>query len=340
MGKATKTWRSLGVSPLELRPDVTLTNGQAFGWKSLKKSASGKTTQWTGVIQDVVYNIKQTSKDTHWRALNSDNCFSDPKQLICDYFWLKGGRGCSPTLTSRYERWSQADQRFNSIAPKFQGVRLLRQDPVECLISFLCSSNNNIKRISLMLTKLRMNYGSLLGEFDGMSYFSFPTLEQLSRAKEEDLRDLGFGYRAKFIVRTVEELSNKPGGGKEWLLSLRERPGDEIQSELIEFCGVGRKVADCVALFSLDALERVPVDVHVLKITMRDYGNEFKPQAVRKSLTKLLYNEVGDFWMSKFGDDAGWAHSVLFCADLPDYKRRLEQPENIKSGGKRRKVKK
>jgi len=123
-------------------------------------------------------------------------------------------------------------------------------------------------------------------------------------------------------------------------LSLRDRPGYEIQSELTEFCGVGRKVADCVALFSLDALERVPVDVHVLKITLRDYGNEFKPKAVRKSLTKLQYNEVGDFWLNKFGDDAGWAHSVLFCADLPDYKQRLDKAENSHSSGKRRKVKK
>jgi len=191
-----------------------------------------------------------------------------------------------------------------------------------------------------MLSKLRENYGNLLGEFDGMSYFSFPTLEQLSEIKEEDLRNLGFGYRAKFIVRTVEELRSKPGGGEAWLLSLRERPGLEIQEELTGFCGVGRKVADCVALFSLDALERVPVDVHVLKITMRDYGNEFKPKAVRKSLTKALYNEVGEFWMKKFGDDAGWAHSVLFCADLPDYKRRLESLVSSLPTNKRKKVKK
>lgn len=91
--------------------------------------------------------------------------------------------------------------------------------------------------------------------------------------------------------------------------------------------GVGRKVADCVALFSLDQHGAVPVDVHVWDIATRDYddgGGELKKT---KSLTPAVYERVGELFRDRFGSHAGWAHSVLFAAELPEFRRRL--PERL-----------
>lgn len=91
-----------------------------------------------------------------------------------------------------------------------------------------------------------------------------------------------------------------------------------VQSLLcMEFHGVGRKVADCVSLFSLDCRDSVPVDTHVWDIAVRDY----EPELVRfKSLTPIAYEAVGDHFRRRFSPCAGWAHSVLFAAELGQFR--------------------
>jgi N-glycosylase/DNA lyase len=155
---------------------------------------------------------------------------------------------------------------------------------------------------------------------DGTDHYSFPTLEQILVPTEEDLRLLGYGYRAKFVVNTAKMLKDR---GDDWLVGLRGKPRMELQNSLSELSGIGRKVADCIALFSLDALNAIPVDIHVWQITMRDYADEFKPSGSSKTVNKTLYKEISDFWEQKFGAKCGWAQSVLFCADLKAFKHRL-----------------
>lgn len=202
------------------------------------------------------------------------------------------------------------------------GCRLLRQDPIECLFSFLCSSNNNIPRITKMLEALRVNFGTRLGEVGGRTYHSFPTLSQLLDATEPRLRALGFGYRAKFIVQSAQFIAAQPGGA-EWLRALRDRTREEAHAELLKLCGVGPKVADCVSLFCLDKLDVVPVDVHVWKIAAVDYGAEFEAGFAERTLTKRVYASVGDFFRRRLGTHCGWAHSILFTADLHAFQSRL-----------------
>lgn len=90
------------------------------------------------------------------------------------------------------------------------GLRLMRQPPLECLVSFLCSQNNNIPRIMLMISRLCAQYGTKLGTVDGEVYHAFPTLEQLRAADEGKLRELGFGYRAKYLPRAIEQVPGTP----------------------------------------------------------------------------------------------------------------------------------
>ncbi|KAM0724228.1 hypothetical protein Q7P37_000110 [Cladosporium fusiforme] len=245
----------------------------------------------------------------------------------------------TPNLTALYAQWSSADANFAKKAPKFTGVRILRQDAWEALIGFICSSNNNIARISQMMHKLCLHYGPLLGHVDGEAYHDFPEPRALAQeGVEANLRSLGFGYRARYLYQTACMVVEKPDG---WLDSLRNpeapvlgqaaKDGGEWQASgregyrkaheaLITLQGVGPKVADCVCLMGLGWGEAVPVDTHVWQIAQRDY--KFG-KGKHSSLTKATYDAVGDKFRSLWGKEAGWAHSVLFTADLRAFSERL-----------------
>lgn len=208
----------------------------------------------------------------------------EDKTALEEYFQL------SVSLSSLYRQWSDADNNFRQIASSFPGVRLLCQDPLETLIAFICSSNNNVPRISLMMNKLCQRHGKLLGSYNGDNYYAFPELKVLARPKcEEELREMGFGYRAKFVQQTAKLIHEKPEG-IQWLIGMRDRPYPEVWAELQQLPGVGAKVADCVCLTSLNILEAIPVDTHIWQIAVRDYGLKFSG---RKTLTAKVYQEIG-----------------------------------------------
>ena len=155
--------------------------------------------------------------------------------VIKNYFQLE------VDLDNLYSQWCKKDKHFRSVAQTFPGIRILRQDPVENLFSFICSSNNHISRISGMVEKLCIHFGDEVGTVDGRKWHSFPPIERLAvTGVEEKLRNIGFGYRAKYICETARYLSDHHD--KEWLFSLREVPYLEAKQELMKLCGVGAKV--------------------------------------------------------------------------------------------------
>lgn len=140
-------------------------------------------------------------------------------------------------------------------------------------MSFICSSNNNIPRISQMVASLCLHYGPLIGHVGGEAYHDFPEPNAFTgNGVEADLRRLGFGYRAKYIHQTALMVAER---GLGWLEGLRNPGGEEelmpqggregyrlAHAELLALQGVGPKVADCVALMGLGWSEAVPVDTH------------------------------------------------------------------------------
>ncbi len=185
-------------------------------------------------------------------AVEPDNVMSEEaaRARLRDYFRL------DLNLDAMVAEWKRRDPLFT--AEGACGVRQLRQEPFECLMSFICSQNNNVSRIGSMIEKLCSNFGTPVG-----SMYSFPTITQMERATETQLRELGFGYRAPYIVHCVQFLRERPN---DYLASLRLKTLEECRAELTQIKGVGLKVADCVALFSLDKTEVVPVDTHVWQI--------------------------------------------------------------------------
>lgn len=157
------------------------------------------------------------------------------------------------------------------------GIRVLRQDFWEVLVSFLISQNNNITRITRSMALLRERYGRPCGDFR-----AFPRPEELRTAVETDFQALGLGYRAKYLVRLAGELSD---GGldrlKETLDSCTDREAERV---LMGLYGVGKKVADCVCLFGLHRADFFPVDTHIRKILDRHYPDGFPYERYQGSL--------------------------------------------------------
>lgn len=330
-------YEDLNVPFDELRPSATLTTGQCFHWKAVERLAttaatsesmeeatmkskkkkkvsawgSHNATEWIGTLRDydrsspkssnsIVLSIRETPTTTLYRVLYKPPEYSSDRvrQFLYSYFQLTS----RPSLKELYDQWSNECGRLSQIAKCIPGVRIISNDPFECLMSFICSSNNNIPRITKMLNAIRKQYGEELitttttaisgGEEednDDETFYSFPSLQTLvDNATEQDLRQIcGLGYRAKYIMETIRKLDEL--GGEEYLHQIKneqeqeqlgrrhwskkesgdnDSPGaanaSSVKEKLIQFTGVGPKVADCVALFSLKQDDAIPVDVHVV----------------------------------------------------------------------------
>ena len=224
-------WRKLRVDKPGFRLDLTLQSGQSFRWR---ETAPG---EWTNVLAGFVWTLKQNQSEILYRVFKSTNLQNPQKKHILEEIQIcpksKSGEGAKlyesilrdyfhleVDVESLFEQWGASDPHFAYVLEKFRGVRLLRQPPVETLFSFICSSNNSIPRISGMVEILCHTYGRKLGEMNGVSYYNFPELKDLSGTQVEgNLRKLGFGYRAKFISQSASYILQNHDSG--WVENLR-----------------------------------------------------------------------------------------------------------------------
>ncbi|KAI9834713.1 MAG: 8-oxoguanine glycosylase ogg1 [Phylliscum demangeonii] len=351
MGVATiSEWRKLPVTLAELCLDTSLRCGQSFRWRqsgdgewfaafdcpiTLAVAEGAESGPARSVADFSPYvrtpRISFTGPSSRREATIQDEC----TVLVRQYFNLE------PNLTGLYARWSTADANFRQKASQFSGIRILRQDAWEAVVGFICSSNNNIARISQMVEKLCRHYGPVVGQLGSHTYYDLPPADALTGSGVEGhLRQLGFGYRAKYLHQTAIMVADERPAG--WLESLRSPasivadegmaeheplpPGGrdgyrKAHEEILQLQGVGPKVADCVCLMGLGWREAVPVDTHVWQIAQRDYRFG---RGKYKTLTKATYDAVGDHFRALWGREAGWAHSVLFTADLRTFAEQLK----------------
>ena len=151
------------------------------------------------------------------------------------------------------------------------GIRILRQDLWEMIITFLISQQNNISRIRGCIDRLCKKYGTKMTA-EETEYYSFPSPGQLATATEEDLRALGMGYRARYIVETTESILN----GEVSLEKLYQmKYYRRAKKELMKLSGVGEKVADCICLFALHHMDAFPIDTHIRQVLEEHYRRGF-----------------------------------------------------------------
>lgn len=233
-----------------------------------------------------VLNVK--SEDD--KIILSNTNLEDFNNIWYNYFDLERDYGEMKEELSEDEILKEA-VKFGS------GIRILKQEPFETLISFIISANNAIPRIKSSIERLSKRYGKYIGEYNGKDYYAFPTAEALSKVDVEELKETKIGFRAKYVSSAAKRVYN----GEADLNDIKTLDTDEAREKLMEFQGVGPKVSDCILLFAMEKYDAFPIDVWVKRIMEYFY---LKEDTSMKKIQR--YGE------EKFKDLAGFAQQYLF----------------------------
>lgn len=185
------------------------------------------------------------------------------------------------------QRLSAGDEVMENAVAAGRGIRILKQDLWETIVSFIISQNNNIPRIKGCIEKLSALAGERLEDYDGQAVYALPTVERLARLEADDLAPVRLGYRAPYLIKTAR--------------MVVEKGLPENYEEVSALCGVGPKVANCITLFGLHDLSSFPIDVWVRRVMSEMYG--FEEKDVRG---------MAAFAAERFGELGGIAQQYLF----------------------------
>ena len=207
------------------------------------------------------------------------------------------------------------DKTVKKAIKEYEGLRIFKQDPFQCMISFIISSNSNIQKIKTSLEKITKKFGVKV-EIQNKEFFLFPKPEKLANASIEEIKKCGVGYRAPFIKQAAEMIFSK----KIDLEYLEKLDYKEAKKNICLIPGVGNKVADCILLFSLNKLEAFPLDTWMIKILEKYYSNEFKIET--KTITQKQYEILHEKIVNYFGPYCGYAQQFLFKMERESYNKK------------------
>lgn len=257
----------------------SINSGQVFLWKQDKEN-------WYGVNGQDVLRVDSFGKVK-----------SFSKQKI-DFFREKDNLEEILKTISR-------DKVTKKAVKKYLGLRILRQDPFQCLISFIVSSNSNIQKIKFTLENICKIFGKQVF-FEDKEFFLFPEPKILSEASIKEIKKCGAGYRSKFVKYASEMISSEEIN----LKNLQKYDYYEAKKIILEIPGVGNKVADCILLFSLDKTEAFPLDRWMIRILEKYYQTTFEFST--KTLTDNQYTILHEKLRKYFGPYSGYAQQFLF----------------------------
>ena len=268
----------------QLDLEATLDGGQAFGWYREGEA-------YRGVLGREVVVLRHTA-----RGIVAESPYGTLPPSIEDqltrYLDLTACAFGFDAFRARYLR----DECLGYALREWPGLRLLRQDPWECLVAFLTSATSNIPRIKLNIGSLVRALGDRVGP--GVQDFAFPAPDRIAAAGEAELRRLGFGFRAKYIASAAEAAVS----GQLALQPLETMPYQQARNELTRLDGVGEKIADCVLAFSLHHHEAFPIDRWTRRALEAWYS---MPASFNPS-------DAARWARDRFGADAAYVQQYLF----------------------------
>ncbi|HOB92402.1 MAG: DNA glycosylase [Bacillota bacterium] len=285
----------------------TVTCGQAFRWRRVGDSyhcvVRGRllvAQSSNGILQVSDYSLEPVE-------------VSDLVDLVVDYFCLQADHAHTEAVLRELDPVVAEAIDF---AP---GIRILAQEPWECLISYVISARNFIPSIRSTVARLAERFGERVSndEYEqvyGMQWYAFPTADSLADASVRDIEECGAAFRARYISK----LANLVASGEVDLTEIAWLPYRSAKEKLMSLYGVGPKIAECVLLSSMRKYEAFPIDVWISRVLRFVYLRD--PKASLKQMEA--------FAKSKFGDLAGFAEQYLFhwARTLKgDYLRRLDQ---------------
>ncbi|MCH7552759.1 MAG: hypothetical protein IIC82_02010 [Chloroflexi bacterium] len=259
----------------------TLESGQSFRWR---REPDG---WFVGIVGGSELRVREAPGGAEFSSRPQPEGTMAP--IVRSYLRL------DDDLSALYERWRD-DVHLTAAVEAYRGLRLIRQEPWECLVSFVLSIHSNIPRIARHMRDLCRSFGAPIpGVSDA---YAFPTPGALAEVGEAEFRQMGLGFRARFLDRISRDIL----GQRVDLMGLRHQPVATAREALMSLFGVGEKVADCVLAFSLDQPEAFPVDIWVRRAVQEWY---FKGQRQTDKALRL--------WAAKrFGREASYAQQYLF----------------------------
>jgi N-glycosylase/DNA lyase len=260
---------------------ATLESGQAFRWKCIDAG-------WNGILSN------------RWVRLRADefSITAEAAEPVSDWNWLTHYLQIDLDLGTVVATFPD-DEPIRAAVTACRGLRLLRQDPWECLASFILSSTKQIVQIRQIVSLLCERFGEPLSAAPQYApAFGFPSPARLARATEAELRACKMGFRAPYLLETARAVAE----GRIDLERLRQLPVEIARDELTNLHGVGRKIADCVLLFAYGFQSAFPVDVWVIKALQKLYFPRRRASAKR----------LRHFSETHFGPNAGYAQQYLF----------------------------
>lgn len=165
----------------------------------------------------------------------------------------------------------EEDSYLKDAAAFGSGIRILRQDLWEMIVSFLISQQNHIARIRRCIQNICERYGDEKVNARGDIFYAFPQPASLAGLAEDALMECNLGYRSKYVVRCARSIASKEAD----LDSIRKLPYREAREELLKLYGVGGKIADCICLFALHHLQAFPIDTHIRQALEKHYRTGF-----------------------------------------------------------------
>jgi N-glycosylase/DNA lyase len=272
----------------------TLSCGQVFRWERMGD-------WWYGIVGEKVVKVRQIGG----RLLFQGFPEKIDAHFMENYFRLDDNL---PLILSRINK----DRQIGEAIRAFRGLRIIRQEPWECLISYMCATNANIPAIRNMIFNLSKKFGRkiTLGNYD---FYTFPKAKDLAEADLKEIEKCKLGFRVERVLEVSRMIDDKEFD----LESLSKMGYKEAKDKLMSLPGVGQKVADCVLLFSLGKLEAFPVDVWIKRIILKSYPTHFEPSfteriLAKRSITPKEYEKITFFGRNYFGEYAGYAQEYLF----------------------------
>jgi N-glycosylase/DNA lyase len=264
--------------------ESTVHGGQAFRWYT----SDAEQGVYRGVVGDRAYLLSAGDIGISVECLNGPLDGAEIERLQ-SYLGLDGS---FEGFSSRYAD----DPVIGPALESWPGLRLLRQDPWECLVGFITSATSNVPRIKLNVGSIAVELGSRVGP--GERDFAFPIPERLAEAGEARIRELGLGFRAPYIVDAAQRVAS----GSLNLENLRTTDYMNARGALTDIHGIGEKIADCVLAFSLDKGVAFPVDRWVKRALAEWYG---MPERMNNSA-------AGEWARDRFGEDGAYVQQYLF----------------------------
>jgi N-glycosylase/DNA lyase len=272
---------------LPLNLDLTIDSGQVFLWSKING-------HWYGIHGNNVVKVSMNN--------NSLEFSSYPENIDGERIFR-----LDDNLNAITRKISK-DGIMKEAVSTLSGLRLMRQEPYQCLLSFICATNTSIAMIRRMLTALSARFGRKL-EYDGLKFHTFPEPKRLADASINDLCKCSVGFRARFIKQAAKVMHS----GSVDFENLKHANYEDAKEELMDVLGIGQKVSDCILLFSLEKLEAFPIDIWVARAVSSYYSHLLDERLDETKMTPKTYRLLSEKMREYFGSYAGYAQQYLYC---------------------------